>query len=153
MATKENLNGTSVSGAHIGGQASRRLAASVKDDALTPCVPAGTAGAEAANAIPVDLQLVDADGKALKSSRRLLCQALDADMEPAAAAALTLAETGDGDEVSTSARAGLLITTSAAGKAQVTMTDVSGTLAATVYLKVSPVDGLGAPALVPLTFA
>lgn len=153
MATKETLEGTSVSRSHIGDDASRRLASLVKDNASALAMPTGTLNAEAANAIAVDLQLVDADGSSISSSRRLLCQALDADMEPAAAAALTLAETGVGAEISTTAKAGLLITTDVNGAAQVTMTDVSTVLAAVVWLLVTPVDGLGAPALIAVTFA
>ena len=153
MPTKETLEGTSVSRAHLGDTASRRLAAMVKDNALAPAMPVAVVGTEAANAIPVSLQLVDADGSNLPSSRRLLCQALDANMEFGAVAAFTLAETGTGDEVSTTAKAGLLITTDKLGVAQVTVTDVSGILAATAWLLVTPVDGFGAPALIPMTFA
>ena len=150
---KKNLEGTSMSAAHIGADPSARLSAMVKDDELVPVVPVATAGAEASNAIAVDIQLVDADAKTLKSSRRLLCQALDKDMEPSVEAGATLAETGAGAEVSTSAKPGLLITTDDSGAAQVTVTDASGSLADTMYLKITPVDGLGSPALVALTFA
>jgi len=153
MPTNETLAGTSVSGSHIGPQASKRLAAMLKDEDLAQCVPGLVAAAEAANAIPVAVQLVDADGKALKSIRRLLCQVFDADFEPGIEAELTMAETGAGSEVSTSAKSSLLIDTDANGVAEVTVTDVSGALAATVWLKVSPVNGLGAPSVVGLTFA
>ena len=154
MPTNENLEGTSVSRAHLGDAASRRLAAMVKDNALASAMPVGTSlGEVVANNIAVAIQLVDSDGTALKSSRRLLCQALDPDMEFGLEAAFTLAETGAGAEVSTTAKAGLLITTDANGVAEVTVTDVSTALAATAYLLITPVDGLGAPALVPVTFA
>ena len=153
MPTTEDLHGTSLAPAHIGSKPSARLAALLKDADLTPCLPVGTAGAEASNAIPVGLQLKDVDGNDLSSSRRLLCQVLDADMEFGAEAAFTMAESGAGAEVSTTAKAGLLITTDEIGAAEVTVTDVSTALAATVYLLVTPVDAPGFPALVSLTFA
>lgn len=153
MPTKKSLVGTSVSGAHIGGDASQRLAAMIKDDDLAQAVPVLTVGTEDSNAIPVAIQLKDADGKNLASARRLLCQVFDADFEPGIEAELTSAETGAGTEVSTTAKATLLIDTDENGAAEVTVTDVSAALTATVYLKVSPVNGLGAPGLVGLTFA
>jgi hypothetical protein len=51
-------------------------------------------------------------------------------------AAFTLAETGDGAEVSTTAKARLIFTTSAAGAATISITDVAGGSGTTVYLSI-----------------
>jgi len=81
----------------------------------------------------------------------------DASMDPLAAAAFTLAEVGDGAEVSTTAKAGLLFTTAADGDATLRVHDVSGGSGATLYLFVSPASvqaggKAGPEAVVALTF-
>jgi hypothetical protein len=67
-----------------------------------------------------------------------LAELFDDEMEPLASTAFTMAETGAGAEVSTTAKAKLLFTTSAAGAATLTVHDVAGASGATIYLRVSP---------------
>lgn len=116
------------------------------------------AAAEADNAIAVTIQVNDYDGDAVTAVRRLVCHALKADFTQDAAA-LTLAETGAGAEVSTTAKASLYVTTNAAGLAVVTVTDVTTALAGTAYLRVEEVaneDGAARvclPSIIALTFA
>lgn len=117
-----------------------------------------TAAAEAANAIEVTINVVDLGGNAVSRAQRLHCHLYDAAMLDAVAASFTMAETGAGAAVSTSAKPGLLVDTDASGDAKVTVTDVSGSFAGTVYLKVDPLPLTGAnkpgvPALIALTFA
>jgi hypothetical protein len=81
----------------------------------------------------------------------------DADMLLSLVGAFTMAETGAGAEVSTTAKPRLLFTTSAAGAATLSVTDVATGSGATVYLEVRPAcasAGLGAgqAAVVALTF-
>lgn len=116
------------------------------------------AGAEAGNAIPVTIQLKDMAGVNVARAQRLHCRLYDASMLEALVAAFTMAETGAGSEVSTTARPAMLIDTDANGAATLTVTDVSGAFAGTVYLEVIPVivaAGVepGVPAIIALTFA
>lgn len=117
-----------------------------------------TAAAEAGNAIEVTINLVNLAGEAVSRAQRLHCHLYDSAMLDALAAAYTMAETGAGAAVSTSAKPGLLIDTDANGDAKVTVTDVSGVSTATVYLKVDPLPTSGSnkpgvPAMIALTFA
>lgn len=112
-----------------------------------------TANAEASNAIAVDIAVADLDGAAVTSAVILECYILDADGIEAVAADWTLAETGAGSEISNTAQSRLLIQTSAAGLAQVTVSDVSTAYAGDVYLVVKPIAVLGATEVEVLTFA
>lgn len=116
-----------------------------------------TPGAEVANAIPVVINVVSWAGTPVSRVQRLLCRVREADMVTGLVAAWTMAETGAGSEVSTSARPELLIDTDASGDATVTVTDVSGAFAGTVYLEVVPVSTAtnvpGTPRIVALVFA
>lgn len=112
-----------------------------------------TVGAEAANAIPVTLQVVDQEGSALAGALEYLVEVRDADMLLELVGAYTLAETGAGAEVSTTARPSLLITTSDAGAAQVTITDVSTTSTDTLHLLFIPVSHRGPTGRATVTFA
>ena len=117
-----------------------------------------TAAAEAGNAIEVTINLVNLAGEAVSRAQHLHCHLYDSAMLDALAAAYTMAETGAGAAVSTSAKPGLLIDTDANGDAKVTITDVSGSSTATLYLKVDPLpltgtNKPGVPALIAITFA
>ena len=126
----------------------RDLVASTEREVIS-----ATAGAEAVDVIKVAIQLQEADSSTSKSqARTLTCSLVDAAMEPSAAAAFTQAETGAGSEVSTTAKARLQILTSAAGVAEVSVTDVAGGSGATIYMLV---EGWGfdcVPVIVPITF-
>lgn len=95
-----------------------------------------SAGAEVANVIPVTVS-----GPA--QAAQYVARVYDADMLLETAANYTLAETGVGAEVSTTAKASLLFTTDANGDATISVTDVSGTSTDTLYLEVSPMGGSG----------
>lgn len=110
-----------------------------------------TAGTEAANAIPVTVA-----GPAVVAQYR--ATVLTAAMVPEVVANYTMAETGAGAEVSTTAQPSLLFTTDAAGAATLTVTDVSTTSTDTLYLLVEPaaVSGGavgGASTIIAITFA
>jgi hypothetical protein len=103
-----------------------------------------TVGVEAANAIPVGIQLYNRMGATITVGGPVMlkCTSYSAAMQYDIAVA-TLAETGTGTEVSTTAMPGLLILTDASGAAEVTMTDATGVLAGDLYLEVVPVsDGI-----------
>lgn len=106
-----------------------------------------SAGTETANVIPVTVQVVNTGGTSLSDSVRCIATVVGE-----AAAAFTLAETGDGAEVSITARPGLVFTTSAAGAATISVTDVAGASGATVTLAVQVVDELGLTSTVEVTF-
>ncbi len=55
-----------------------------------------------------------------------------------------MAETGDGAEVSTTAKPRLLFTASSTGTAELSVTDVAGASGLTVYLEVRPAGALTA---------
>jgi hypothetical protein len=102
------------------------------------------AGTEAANVIAITV--------AGRPSTTYVIEGYEATMIEAAAAALTLAETGAGAEVSTTAQARLLFTTSTAGAAIVSATDVAGASGKTFQMLCYPVDGRGDSARVAITF-
>lgn len=117
-----------------------------------PVVVQATPAAESGNAIAVALQ-IGANSGSVARVQRLHCRLYDASMLEAVVGSWTMAETGVGSEVSTTARPALLIDTDGNGAAQVTVTDVSGSFAGTMYLEVVPVNAPGSPTIVALTFA
>ncbi len=129
---------------------------SIVDDLCTVTL---TAAAEAGNAIAVTINVTDLNGNAVARAQRLHCHLRDAAMLDAVAASFTMAETGAGSAVSTTTKPSLLIDTDASGDATVTVTDVSGSFAGTVYLEVQPLPATGSPsksglpAMIALTFA
>lgn len=147
-----NFDGTSMSGAHVGDHASNNAWKGLDREASEVVLVSYEVGTEAANAIAVDIAIQDRDGNALAETVRLACRVYDADMVEALVAAWTMAETGAGVEVSTTAQPALLIDTDENGVAQVTVTDVSGAYAGDVYLEIKPVDREGAAQMVVLTF-
>ena len=122
-------------------------------DGKVPVVPSLAAAAEAGNAIAVTIGLIAPGNGTVGRTQRLHCRLYAATMIESLAASFTLAETGTGTEISTTANAALLIDTDAAGAAIVTVTDVSGVFVGTVYLEVAPVNLLGSPRILALVFA
>ena len=120
--------------------------------ATSATIPTLVAGAEASNAIPVTFA-----GPAEIAQYR--CDVYDAAFLQEVVAAYTLAETGTGAEVSTTAKASLVFTTDAAGAAIITVSDVSTTSTETLFVVVSPfpsqgtVPAIPGPVEVTITFA
>lgn len=116
-----------------------------------------SAAAKAGSAVVVTINLVDSGGAAVSRAQRLLCRLYSASLLQVLAAAFTMAETGAGTGVSTTASASLLLDTDANGDAAVTITDVSTIFTGTLYLEVVPVStgsgGLGVPCVIPVSFA
>ena len=94
-----------------------------------------TAAAESSDTIAVTVA-----GPA--QAAQYLATAYDTSMV-ADAAVFTIAETGAGAEVSTTAKASLLFTTDAAGAATITVTDVAGASSKTFILVVTPIGTSG----------
>lgn len=117
-----------------------------------PVVVQATPAAESGNAIAVALQ-IGANSGSVARVQRLHCRLYDASMLEAVVGSWTMAETGVGTEISTTARPALLIDTDGNGAATVTVTDVSGSFAGTMYLEIIPVNAPGSPTIVALTFA
>lgn len=111
-----------------------------------------SAGAEAANARAVTIQMKDFNGDNVSEVITLHCQLFDSSMVESLTADFRLAETGAGAPASTTSKPTVLITTSAAGAATLTVTDVQGASGATVYLIVTPVNKFGRPQYLSLTF-
>jgi len=108
------------------------------------------AGAEVTNVIPVVVT-----GPAHVAQYK--ASVYDADMLHGLVGAWTLAETGAGAEVSTTAKPTLLFTTDANGAATISVTDVAGASGLSVYLEVAPVSvpagaKAGSPSIVSITF-
>lgn len=107
-------------------------------------------GAEAANVIAVTVT-----GPAAASQYWAILR--DANGVESVVGAFTMAETGGGAEVSTTAKPQLLFTTSASGAAILSITDVVGASGSTIYLTVSRASASagsagGHPATVAVTF-
>ena len=90
-----------------------------------------SAGAEAADNIVVTVAGV-------AQVAQYIARVYDAAGLLAESTAFTIAETGAGAEVSTTAKASLIFTTSAAGAASLTVHDVAGASGASLFLEVSP---------------
>lgn len=119
---------------------------------VTPVIPDFTLASESGNAISVVIQLVDPDGNNVARATDLLCVLRKSDGIIATTAEFTLAETGDGTEVSTTAKASLIVTTDAEGQCTIAVTDVSGAYTALAFLEVTPLNTLGSPGLATLDF-
>lgn len=109
-----------------------------------------TGSAEAADVIAVAVS-------GASPSTQYIATVYDAAMLQGLVGAWTLAETGAGAEISTTAKPSLLFSTSSTGAAEVSVTDVAGASGLTVYLEVRPAPDLGAlpgrgAALVEMTF-
>ena len=137
---------------HFGGSASGSLGG---DFDLTGGVgltgPTLTVGTEAADVIAVAVAAPKAEAV------QYLAEVLEADMLLAVVGNFTMAETGDGAEVSTTARPSLLFTCSADGAAELSITDVNGASGKTMYLRLTPLADsgnatVGGPSIVSMTF-
>lgn len=106
-----------------------------------------SAAAEAANAIAVTI------AANRPGTFHYLASILETDGTLGDTAAFTLAETGDGAEVSTTAKGHLVISSSSAGAAEVTVTDVAGTYTGDVFLLLQPLNHEAPTAMIKLTFA
>jgi hypothetical protein len=95
--------------------------------------PTLTVGTEAADVIAVTFA-----GPA--AVRQYMAEAIDPATMEVNAAAFTLAETGDGAEVSPTDMARLIFTTDAAGAAEISITDVAGASAKTMWLVIRPIN-------------
>ena len=109
-----------------------------------------TVGAEAANVIGITVA-----GPAAAS--QYIATVYDSAMLLGVAAAWTMAETGAGAEVSTTAKPRLLFTTDANGAAVLSVTDVAGASGLSVYVEVRPVAASagvsgGGAAITSITF-
>lgn len=106
-----------------------------------------SAAAESADVIAVTATLTDLYGNTITNADQW-----KAEVVGEAAAAYTIAETGAGAEVSITARPALVFTFSAAGVAELSVTDVSGGTDTDVVLLLTPTDTFGKPASITLTF-
>lgn len=121
-------------------------------------IPQLTVNAESANAIAVDISLTtyqEDNNEYVTADESIDLEVLlvGADGAQAATTAYTMAETGDGTEVTASGLTRMIISTSTSGAAQVTVTDVVGTSTETLYMFVRPLNVPGFPAYTSLTFA
>lgn len=120
-------------------------------------LPQLTVGTEAADVIAVSIALTTHqealnDYVAADEVITLECEIFEITGIEAVAAAFTMAETGDGAELSTTAQARLFITASSAGAATVSITDVAGASGKTIMLKVTPLSAPGFPMHAVITF-
>ena len=111
-----------------------------------------SAAAEAANERVVTVQVKNFLDTNVAFAVKLRCELLTSAMLPAAAVDFTMAETGGGSEVTDTAKPQLIIETSAAGAASLTVTDVIGATNTTIYLVVTPLEKFGRPQYVALAF-
>lgn len=147
--TTDKLDASAVSTAKI---ASAAVTTAKMATAAKTILPSLSAAAEASNARDVTITMKDTDSTTIAEVVRLHCQVLKADMTLEVTANWTLAIQGTGTEVSTTAKAGLLIDTASSGIAIVRISDVSTTFSGTVYLKVETVNRIGTAAIIALAF-
>ena len=120
-------------------------------------LPQLTVGAESANVIPVTISMTTFqealnDYVVADEAIALECVLYAANGIESLAAAHHLGESGAGTEISSTDQARLIITTSAGGAATLEVTDVVGGSAATLYLKIQPLNVPGFPAYTAITF-
>lgn len=108
---------------------------------------ATSVGTESTDTIAVTCTLTDLGGNTIASADAWIAEVVGLEV-----AAYTLAETGAGAEVSATGSDALLFTFSAAGAAEITVTDVVGASGATVQLALRPADSLAVPTYVAVTF-
>ena len=120
-------------------------------------MPQLSVNAESANVITVDIAMTTFqealnDHVVADEVVALECVLFDDNGIEALAAAFHLGEAGAGTEVSTTDQARLFVQTSAAGVAQLEVTDVVGASGATVHLVVRPLNQPGFPGYAAVTF-
>ena len=106
-----------------------------------------TVAAEDTNVIDIGVQLTDVAGNSVASADAWVCEVVGE-----AAAVATVAETGAGAELGTTAKPGLGFTLSAAGAATLSVTDVAGASGLTFCVKFSPLDSFAVPIYTEITF-
>lgn len=151
--SREDFDGTSISGAHVGDHINKSL--SVATEAGTePVQMALSLGVEAANIRRLTVQLQDRTGEAITGVVRLSLRLHSATMIESLAAAATLTEVaGGGTFVSTDAQAAAVLDTEADGTALVDIEDVTGVLVGDLNLLISPLDREGQEQFLAVTFA
>lgn len=142
----------------LGGLGAQASDADLSVLAAAPIViPALSAAAKVGSTVAVTVNLVDAAGNPISRVQRCVANVYSVAMLLATAITFTLAETGAGAEVSTTAKPTLLFDTDANGDATITITDVGGLFTGTLYLEVTPVStgtgNLGVPCIIPVSFA
>ena len=132
--------------------ASERLALSLAAASVV-VKPLLTAGAQVSTAKPVTIQLQDLAGDSVARVQRLECTVRRSDGLQTVVGEVTLSETGVGVEVTTTAKATLIITTDANGAATLTLTNASGGALSNMHLVVQPIDlpGVRTSLLISLT--
>lgn len=121
-------------------------------------LPVLTAGAEASQAIPVTIQCrtYEASGNEYVNAEEaitLVASLYDDNGLEAVVGSFTMAESGAGTIISTTAKPRIFLTTDANGAATITVTDVSGVFAGSVHLVVEVLNKPGFAGYVELTFA
>ena len=120
---------------------------------VRPVIPDCTAASESGNTISVVIQCMDPDGLPVSRVVDLLVEVLKSDAKLATSSEFTLAETGAGAAVSTTAKPSLIVTTSAAGLCTIAVHDVVGSYTGPAYLIVTPLNTLGSPGVFAVTFS
>lgn len=103
------------------------------------------------NVTQIPIQIKDLDGNTVSEAVELWCVARDAAFVQANDTLIRLSEVGAGTEISTTAKANLLLRTSTSGTATLAVTDVNNNLSATYYVVVTPVNREGRIEVVSLT--
>lgn len=114
-----------------------------------------TVQVEDANVILVDLQMTDLAGNAVAAAVTCRAEILDANGELEVDTAFHLGKGASGTELSTTDKPALLFTTTAAGVAQLEVTDVVGASGATKLIRIIPIGAgvyVGSESLVSVTF-
>ncbi len=98
-----------------------------------------TSGVQAGAVLPITVNITDMEGDALGRVQRCVATVYTADMLQGLVGVYTLAETGTGTEISTTAKPTLLFDTDASGDAVIGITDVGGA-GISGFLEVRPVS-------------
>ena len=117
-----------------------------------PVVIGITASTQTSHTKKFTIAVTDVAGEAVEAAVRLRAQWLDGAALLATTSVATLAETGSGAEVSTTAKPSLIIDTSAAGAAEISVTDVVGS-GMSGYLLVEPLNRPGASQVLAATLS
>lgn len=107
---------------------------------------------EVADNIDVDVTAVDIDGNTIAAVQEFEAAMFDANGLESLVGAFTLAESGAGAEVTTTAQPRLFFTTAGTGLAQIRVHDVVGASGATVHIVFTPIGKPGASVRQAVTF-
>ena len=122
----------------------------------SPVLASFTTGAEGdvlADAFDVAIASVDPEGNAVARTVRYRCDIIDTSAAVDTSSNWHLSEQGAGSEITTTAKPALIVDTDANGAATVRLLDSGGFASGTVYLRLTPLNTIGSPAIVALTFA